>query len=165
MDLHVLSLKWEGTFETLHHTTEYQRLIMRRSQLEFVFCSLGLHLQHMEVSRLGGESKLQLPNYTTGTAVQDPSLICNPQHSSWQSQIPDPLSQARNQTQILMDTSWIRFHCATTATPWAGSLGSSKPTLLWQQLISLTELGSNPFTNWLEQNLELYWALVSSFEN
>ena len=32
---------------------------------------------HMEVPRLGVEWELQLPAYTTGTATQDPSGICN----------------------------------------------------------------------------------------
>ena len=41
------------------------------------FFFLGLHPQHMEVPRLGVESELQLPAYTTDTAMQDPSLICN----------------------------------------------------------------------------------------
>ena len=31
---------------------------------------LELHLQHMEVPRLGVESELQLPAYTTATATQ-----------------------------------------------------------------------------------------------
>ena len=31
----------------------------------------------MEVPRLGVESKLQLPAYTVGIAVQDPSHACN----------------------------------------------------------------------------------------
>ena len=43
----------------------------------------------------------------------DPSCICNLHHRSRQCQIPDPLSQASDQTRILMDSSWIRFH-----TPW-----------------------------------------------
>ena len=34
----------------------------------FSFCFLGLHLQHMDVSRLGVKSELQLPAYTTATA-------------------------------------------------------------------------------------------------
>ena len=33
---------------------------------------LGLHLLHMEVPRLGVELELQLPAYTTATAMQDP---------------------------------------------------------------------------------------------
>ena len=41
----------------------------------FFFVFLELHLQHMEVSRLGLESELQLPSYTTATARPDPSRI------------------------------------------------------------------------------------------
>ena len=37
--------------------------------LFFFFCFLGLHTWHMEVPRLGGESELQLPAYTTATAT------------------------------------------------------------------------------------------------
>ena len=35
----------------------------------------------MEVPRMGVESELQLPAYTTATAMQDLSLICNPHYS------------------------------------------------------------------------------------
>ena len=56
------------------------------------------------------ESELQLPAYTTATAMWDWSLICNPHYSSWQHWIPDPLSKARDRTCFLMDTSWIHFH-------------------------------------------------------
>ena len=66
---------------------------------------LGPHPQHMEVPRLGFESELQLPAYATATAMQDPSRICNLHHSSWQHLIPNPLSKARDQTRIFMDTS------------------------------------------------------------
>ena len=38
--------------------------------LPFVF--LGLHPRHMEVSRLGVQSELQLPAYPTATAMPDP---------------------------------------------------------------------------------------------
>ena len=38
-------------------------------------------------------------------------------HSSWQHQILDPLSKARDGTHILLDTSQIRFCCATMVTP------------------------------------------------
>jgi len=30
---------------------------------------------------------------------------------------PDPLIEARDQTRILIDTSWVHFCCATTGTP------------------------------------------------
>ena len=69
-------------------------------------------------SRLRVESELQLPAYTTATETQDPSHVCELHHSSWQHQIPNPLSKARDQTSILMDTSQIRFHWATMGTPW-----------------------------------------------
>ena len=39
---------------------------------------LGLHLLYMEVPRLGVKFELQLPAYTTATAMTDPSYICNP---------------------------------------------------------------------------------------
>ena len=80
-------------------------------------CFLGLHSQHMKVPRLGVESELQLPTYSTVTATQDPSCICNLHHSSRQCQIPDPLSKAKDQNCGLMDTSQIRFHWVTRKTP------------------------------------------------
>ena len=68
---------------------------------------LGPHLWHMEVPRLKVESELQLPAYTAAAAMQDPSLICDLHHSSWQHCILNPLSKARDQTHILMVTSWV----------------------------------------------------------
>ena len=38
-------------------------------------------------------------------------------HRLWQHQILNPLSQARGWICILMDTSWVRYRCATTGTP------------------------------------------------
>ena len=38
-------------------------------------------------------------------------------HSSCQRWILKPLSEARDQTHILMDTSWVYFHWATVGTP------------------------------------------------
>ena len=61
----------------------------------FIFF-LGLYLWHMEVLRLGVKSELQPPAYTTATAVQDPSCVCNLHHSSRQCWIPDSLSEARD---------------------------------------------------------------------
>ena len=59
-----------------------------------MICFLGLHLQHMEVPRLGVQSELQLPAYTTATAMPDLSLVCDLHHSSWQCWILNPLSKA-----------------------------------------------------------------------
>ena len=72
---------------------------------------LGLHVWHVEIPRLGVESELQLPGYTTAIAMQDPSHIFNLYHSSWQCWLPDPMTEARNWTHILMDSSRICFHC------------------------------------------------------
>ena len=61
----------------------------------------------MEVPRLGVELELQLPAYATATARRDPSRIYNLHRSSWQCWIFNPLSKARDGTQILMDTSQV----------------------------------------------------------
>ena len=61
----------------------------------------------MEVPRLGVELELQLLAYTTATAMWDLSHVCDLHHSSWQCQIPDPLSKARDQTSNLMDPSGV----------------------------------------------------------
>ena len=68
----------------------------------FVFF-LGLQLRHMEIPRLGVKSELALPAYVTDTTVPDLSSICDLHHSSWQRRILNPLSEARDQTGILMD--------------------------------------------------------------
>ena len=75
----------------------------------FFFCFLGLCPRHMEVPRSGAESELQVPAYTTATATWDPSHTCDLHHSSRQHWIPDPLSEARDRTHNLKDTSWIYF--------------------------------------------------------
>ena len=55
--------------------------------------------------------------YTTATATRDPSCVCDLHHSSRQCQILNPLSEARDQTHILMDTGRICFYCSTMGTP------------------------------------------------
>ena len=73
----------------------------------FCFWFLGPHPWHMEVFRLGVKSELQLPAYTTATAMQDLSLICKLHHSSRQHWILNPLIEAGDWTRILMYTSWV----------------------------------------------------------
>ena len=88
-----------------------ESLVCFLSLLEFSsnFIFLGLHPAHMEVPRLGVESKLQLPATATATAMPDPSPVCNLHHSSWQHWILNPMSEATDRTRILMDASQIRF--------------------------------------------------------
>ena len=54
---------------------------------DFFLSFLWPPLQHMEVPRLGVESELQLPVYTTATAMWDPSCACDLHHSLQQHQI------------------------------------------------------------------------------
>ena len=63
----------------------------------------------MEVPRLGVELELQLPAYATATAMTDPSCVYDLHHSSRQRQILNPLSEDRDQTPVLMDTSQVRY--------------------------------------------------------
>ena len=63
------------------------------------------HPWHKEVPRLGVESELKLLAYAILTWNQ--RLICDLHHSLQQHQITNPLSKARDQIPILMDT--VRF--------------------------------------------------------
>ena len=71
----------------------------------------------MEILRLGVKLELQLLAYATATAMPDLSRVCILHHSSQQCWIPDPLSKGSDQTNILMASSWLCFHCATMGTP------------------------------------------------
>ena len=86
-----------------------------------VFCLffffVGLHLQHMEVPRLGVQSKLRAPAYTTAAVSWDLSRVCN---------LTTAHSNARSLTHgarpgIKPETSWFLVgfinHCAMTGTP------------------------------------------------
>ena len=67
----------------------------------------------------GSISELQLLACdATAPATPDPSRICDLHHSSQQRRIPDPLSEARDRTHLLMDTRQIRFCCTTMGTPY-----------------------------------------------
>ena len=73
----------------------------------FSFIFLGTHRRYLEVPRLGVQTELQLLAYTTATARPYPSHIYDLHHSAQQRQILNPLSEARDQTHIIMDTSWV----------------------------------------------------------
>ena len=78
--------------------------------MEIFFLRATPYLRHMEVPRLRAESKLQLLAYATATAMPDLSRVCDLHHSSQQCWILNLLSEAMDQTVILMDTRWIHFH-------------------------------------------------------
>ena len=88
-----------------------------RSKIFFSFFFLGPHSQHVEGPRWGFKLELQLLGYTTATAMLDLSRVWDVHCSSLQCQILDPLSKVRDQTCILVDTSWVCYCCVTTETP------------------------------------------------
>ena len=82
----------------------FSSLLVQDSFSNFFFF-WGHHMWHMEIPRLGVKLELQLP--ATTTARLDPSCSCDLHHSSWQRRILKPLSKAKDQSHILMDTSWV----------------------------------------------------------
>ena len=62
----------------------------------FYFCFLGLHEQYVEVPRLGVESELQLPAYTTAAVMASATYTTD--HG-----------KARDRTHIFMDTGWVHY--------------------------------------------------------
>ena len=86
----------------------------------------------MEVPRLGVQSELQLPAYTTATATSDSSHTCNLHYSSRQRQILNPLREARVQTGNLIVPSRICVCYAMTGTPFF-----CKPTFIKEKVLAL----------------------------
>ena len=64
-------------------------------------------VSHMEVPGLRVKTELQLWVTATATATPDPCCVCNLHHSSGNTRSCNPLSQARDQTCIPVNTSWI----------------------------------------------------------
>ena len=90
--------------DTFMYINIYNHLYTYIQILLFPFYS---YMRHMEAPRLGVQSELHLPAYTTATATWDPSCICDLHHSLQQWRILNPLSRVRNRTLILMDTSRV----------------------------------------------------------
>jgi len=63
------------------------------------------------------QTRGQIRAYATATSTRDQSRTCDLHHSSQQRQILNPLSEARDPTCILMDTSRILVRCTTTGIP------------------------------------------------
>ena len=61
----------------------------------------------MEVLRVGVESELQLPAYTTAMIMGDLRSVCKLNYSSEQSQILNPLSEVRDKAYIPVEL--VRF--------------------------------------------------------
>ena len=61
----------------------------------------------MEAPRLGVKSEPQQPTYATATAMPDPSRVCDLCCSSQPCQTFNPLSEARDGTHVLLDTSLV----------------------------------------------------------
>ena len=95
-----------------------EKLFKRNTCFLFVcFCLFRAAPAAYGVPRLGVQSELQLLAYTTAAAMWNLSRICDLLHSSWQCQILNPLSKARDPTSKLMVPSWIHFCCTTIGTP------------------------------------------------
>ena len=81
----------------------------------FLFCFVGPHPQYMEVPRL--EVHSELPVTATAIATPDPSCSCNLHQSLQCHWILNPLREARDQTRILINISWVGYRWATIGTP------------------------------------------------
>ena len=95
------------------------------------------------IPRLGVKSELGLPGYATATAAPDQSHVCNLHQSSLQHWILNPLSGARDQTCVLMDTSQVHYHWAIMGTP-RGQIGATAASLHHSRSNTGSELHLRP---------------------
>ena len=112
------------------------------SWLFFVCAHVGrreVRVQYMDVSRLRVQSELQLPAYATATL--DPSHVCDLCYSSQHRQILSPLSEARDQTHILVDTSRACYRWATMGTHLSAFLRCLIQSICLISLMSLPPQG------------------------
>ena len=111
----------------------------------FVCLFLGPQVWPMDLPRLGVESELQLPAYTTAAATETPdqSRVCDLPHSSRQHQILNPQSQAWDWTGVLMDAGHLfplrhdwnsPASCNSRFLANPGALGLCSPEGKWGEL-------------------------------
>ena len=75
----------------------------------FFFVFLGTYPWHVEVPGLGVELDLEPLAYATAIATPDLSCFCDLHYSSQQCWILIPLSEARDQIHVLIDTSQVHY--------------------------------------------------------
>ena len=112
------SARWEFAVGDSVPSLCYSSLPLTCS-LFFLFLSLGPHPWPMEVPGLEVKSEVQLPAYTTATATQDLSLVCDLHlhRSSRQRQILNPLSEARDRTCNLTVPGRVRVRGTMRGSP------------------------------------------------
>ena len=111
---HTMGTGWAISFLSTQaserHSMIFFLIKLQSNDFYFIFLLFRPHPQHMEVPRLGVKSKLQLPAYTTASAMQDPSHTCDLYHGSGQCWIPNPLIEARDGTRNVRVPSEILCH-------------------------------------------------------
>ena len=92
------NLRLQSSAYYSYHICGSQRCLsfIYNNLVNFFFFFLGLHLWHMEVSRLEVQLELQLLAYTTAIATRGPSCIFDLCCSLQQRRILNPLSKARD---------------------------------------------------------------------
>ena len=106
--MYIICIRIAVYLKAVQNNIPYGFFLFLFSFLFFLFFNfLGLYLLHMEFPRQGVEP--ELPLLATATAAWDPSHICDLYHNSQQCQILNPLSEARDRTCILMDSSQVCY--------------------------------------------------------
>ena len=83
----------------------------------YLFCFLGPHPRHIGSSQAWSQNRAAAAGlcYSHCSAGSEPRLQPTPQLIATLD--PQPTSEARDQTHLLMDTDRIHFCCTTTGTP------------------------------------------------
>ena len=125
----------------------FNQMVMARISNAFSF--LAFSRGTPMVTRPAVKSHLQMLTYTTAIALQDLNHVCNLHHSSCQCWILSTLSEARDQTCILMDASLIHSILSQD--------GNSLPILCWVKVVRVgTRVVFQSFVRRL--SAFLYWV-------